>query len=370
MYSNYKKWLIVAGAFMLFGCDDIEVSNEVANNGYVNEMDDNAFDGEINENLDGVSEHSEFEFSLVELTKEDFESLKNKSAIYYRRLRGLEPGDGSNLLLSFNQPVQDVSLISITQMSSDQTFAKIGVTHEIGDLNPEFPFVLLDFVEMERLPTNGVSFIDVNGKEHWVGFNRSQEDGSIELFPFDWSSDYLWYRPGSDVDTHLVLEGETLFSIANLHRTTVEVIQSLNDLGTSTEIQVDTFLNISKRFYEDNSDFSVVFTATNGALFRMKGGAGGIVLLDLPAVDRTSLTPERINELRDRVWFFRGEDNDIHQPNGRFKDGVMAFAAMIYYYSHKWDIPSPNPTHGQSMYNLEHVFYFLDRAEEVYLGKI
>jgi len=129
---------------------------------------------------------------------------------------------------------------------------------------------------------------------------------------------------------------------------------------------------IDEAVYEDESnmeyDFSTVYTASNGALFRAKGGEGGIVLIDPPVVDRDSLTLNLINDFRNLVWYFTGEENDIRLENGVLKDGVMEFVASIYYYSHKWDIPSWNPTHQQSMHNLEHVTYFLDRAEEIYWG--
>jgi len=258
-----KKWLLLASAFFLFACNGVEVNNEVVDNHYVNESDKAVYENYVSQHtgdLDAFSENSELEFSLDVLTDEEFAELENYIVADYLVIRGLEySNNGLTIHFNFNQSVYGFSLVSLANIFSDNhEFVATGIIHEVGHIYKDTVFTLINYLEIAKEPITGFFFFDSNGSEHWYAINQVQENGRVSVSSFDWNSDYFVnsFSFQRSIDFHKVLEGETLSYIAQQHKTTIEEIKSLNNLGIEETIQIGEFLVVPILLSNDRDIFS------------------------------------------------------------------------------------------------------------------
>ncbi|MCL2558994.1 MAG: LysM peptidoglycan-binding domain-containing protein [Turicibacter sp.] len=191
----------------------------------------------VEEETEPTTEPEEaFTFFIEILTEDELAELEHVTSVAYRD--GTFE-DGLNLLFNFSHPVTDFTFIGVTVVE-DGSAVKTGILNEVGDIALNAPLVLTDYFVMGTLPTSGFYFVDPDGESNWYVFQQSQMDGNIHWRPFDWSHDYDLL----DYFYHEVVAGNTLFSLSQQHGTTVEVLQQLNGLGTSTDITVGQLLRI------------------------------------------------------------------------------------------------------------------------------
>lgn len=384
MLKNSLRWILLANTLWLIGCGATTESNAVADNDYetisedaTNETDETAIDELDSENSSDDVSVSEFEVALDILTEEEFAQLDNYTEVNYRTARGVGGESGLIVRFNFSQPVTDFALIDITHTASENLlFVKTGVLSEVGSLNPETPLILTDYFGMGTLPVSGFFFLDASGAEHWFTFQQSMKDGLMYAQPFSWSSEYELYNvelaePYARAQTHTAQQGETLFSIARLYQTTVEFLQFINDLGTSTDIQAGQLIYLTPPEFSRNNCGIVDLTApncdlaSNGTPFTRRIGAGGITLLEPPQTDPDSITLARITELRNEL---EGMGSPLHEE-GWTQPWTFPFVATLMYYSTKWDVEFDDPTYQQRIKDYVFATAFLDRAEETYRSR-
>lgn len=208
-----------------------------------------------------------FDFSIEIMTDEELVNFENTYLeINYADAREGFVTEGLTLIFNFNQPVFDFTLIEI-YMTENRRHVKTDILAEVGDLTPDIPFILTHYHTQGTFPRSGFYFVDPAGNERWYTLTLNSMDGSIEWNSFPWSHEYGLYditayhdvtqpeyvpstesiatEPLTDLtNIHIVELGETLFSISRIHNTTVEMLQQLNDLGTSTDIQVGQELHL------------------------------------------------------------------------------------------------------------------------------
>jgi len=368
------KWLVVLGALVLAGCSGV-AQNEVPTADYPDsEVGYGDVDGvEYDLELEVLSD-SEFEFSVDILTEEEFANLENYIALDYQALSGQsELLDGLILKFNFNQPVTNL-VLSRVEHTGDEYFPfdfPVPLAG-IGDLNPDTPLILTHYVGLGTFPSSGLIFTVPTGEEMHITFQQSMKDGSMIWNLIPWSveawEDFLvrnWVEPPN---YHIAQQGETLFSIARLHNTTVEFLQLLNDLGDSTDIQAGQQVYLVNPVFfrnlcgisdldEPNCDL-----ATNDVPFTRLIGAGGIRLLNPPQAEPASISLERINELRAEMESFESAVTYEGAP----QPWTFPFVATLMHYSMKWDVDFLDPTYGQRVTDFFFATYFLDRAEVAY----
>jgi len=187
----------------------------------------------------------EFEFRMEAINDDELTELENYIVVDYS---GGRTQEGVHWLFYFSQAVSDFSFIRIA-ITEDGSIHKTGVLNEVGNINLDQSLVLMHYMTTGTLPVSGFYFTGPDGEENWYVFQISQMDGEMHWWPFDWSRDYDLFDPDAGTHDpnslyHEVVAGETLFSISQLYDTTVEVLQQLNDLGTSTHLSIGQMLRL------------------------------------------------------------------------------------------------------------------------------
>ena len=160
---------------------------------------------------------------------------------------------GINIGFTFSQDVTNFKFIAISHGSGDRLEPYVVAELLSPGHIPAWQTIVLEkYWELGTMPHRGFSFTDSAGVTHWYLFQESQKDGSIHYRSFPWNTSYGIARWVSD--TYTVARGDTLFSIATAHHTTVEHLQDINNMGSSTQITVGQTLNVSTgRFVIDGN---------------------------------------------------------------------------------------------------------------------
>jgi len=205
----------------------------------------------------------ELEFT-VEIFDGELASLGGHNEVNYSEIVGFGVENDITLKFTFSDDITNFAFISLANRAAGD-IAKTGVLHEVGNVVVDEPLILSQYFERSNQAIFGFAFDDPAGNGKWFSLGISPMDGEIVWQEFDWSHDnelYIAEAPwmnsangenatggaigGNQPGTHTVLAGETLFSIASLHGTTVAALQQLNNLGTSTNIQAGQVLIVGQ----------------------------------------------------------------------------------------------------------------------------
>lgn len=173
------------------------------------------------------------------ITLNEVDDLENRHEF------NLGTGGTRHLMITTNGPVSELRLITIEHVE-DHSFRETNNLFNLDVLASHQPLVLHGYAHVGTLPAWAITFIDDAGKRRQYLFQESQNDGVLHYRAFDLVEDNTTASPNGEVNVpagmHLVVEGDTLFSIAQANGVQVEELQDWNRLGDSTHLPLGRFM--------------------------------------------------------------------------------------------------------------------------------
>ena len=162
----------------------------------------------IIENSDPIEEEPEvieeelveLEFSIEIISDDELVDLENYTEINYALARDVDSTDGLNLLFNFNKPVTDFLLIDVVVLEDD-SLAMTNLLYAVGDLDPDTPLVITNYLGSETQPSSGFYFSGSGAEGGWFTFEQdARDEEKIIWSPFGWSHDYDLFVVESEPD--------------------------------------------------------------------------------------------------------------------------------------------------------------------------
>ena len=187
------------------------------------------------------NETVDFEFSIEIISEEELAELDGYATVSSGVYEGLI------LIFNFSHPVTDFALINVYHTGNGME--KTGIIQEVGRINDRLIFT--NYRGLGTLPHLGFTFTTPNGEEVWYTLQQSTMDSSIGWRSFD---EYIVTEVNETDEAvyHVVVAGETMFSISRMYQTSVIEIKELNGL-TSYDINVGQRLRMPDGSVKDPS---------------------------------------------------------------------------------------------------------------------